>query len=120
MENLHPAEALQKHLNAIVDAETDKSRDNAVPISCFPSMHATWGMFIVYYFARWRRKTLYFTVPWCILMLLGGLALGQHYLVDYMVAIPVMILCVWCAEKLMHRWGHIGTPLEVTTKSPSE
>jgi hypothetical protein len=110
-EGFQPTATLQKHLDTISKSETMTTRYNAVPISCFPSMHAVWGMLIVYYLAHWRRRTLFLAMPWCILMLFGGLMLGQHYLVDYVASIPAVALSIYVARKIMQRWGNLGTPL---------
>lgn len=59
------------------------------PITCMPSMHMAWGMFIVFLAFRLHPATLVLTIPWLLLMLTGGVLLGQHYVVDYLAAIPV-------------------------------
>lgn len=88
-------------VKTIDDAETDASRDNTVPISCFPSMHAVWAYFIIYFLARVSVWSLLFTVPWTFLVLTGGLYFAQHYAVDYLIAIPVALASIFVANFLL-------------------
>jgi hypothetical protein len=111
LSSFHPSASLQKHIAFIADTETDTAHDNAVPVTCLPSMHAVWGFLVLYYFARINRKTLFFTLPWIFAVLTGGLGLGQHYFVDYIAAIPCALLSVGIAKLLMKKWGTIGTPV---------
>ena len=105
-----PTDTLQGYLNTMARSETATERDNSVPISCFPSMHAMWAMLIVYYFSRIDRRLLLVAVPWIVLLLFGGLLFGQHYLVDYIASLPGAILAVYLARMFLKKWGSLGTP----------
>lgn len=96
-----PSIETKKIIERISNAEADEENDNAVPISCFPSMHATWSFFIVYFLFRLRKWTLFVTLPWTILLLLGGLYFAQHYAIDYLVAIPVAAASIFLAGLLL-------------------
>lgn len=94
----HPSPDSSAVSKRIADSDKDIAHDNAVPISCFPSMHAVWALFVVYFAMRVRRWSLFFTIPWLILMLISGLFFAQHYAVDYIVALPVATLSVFLAN----------------------
>lgn len=102
----HPTPETFSLIKRIGEAEKDTARDNAVPISCFPSMHAVWGLFIVFFLARVRKWSLMLTLPWLTLMLVGGLYFAQHYAVDYIVALPVGAASMWIAELLLRPRRH--------------
>jgi len=93
--------AVESVRKEISSAETAVPLDNAVPVSCFPSMHAEWSMICVYYLARLRRFTLFVTVPWILLLLVGGVVFGQHYVVDYLFGAILAALSIWGAKKLL-------------------
>jgi len=88
-------------INSIDKAETQTTQDNAVPISCLPSMHAVWTVFIIYFLARLTLWSLAFTLPWAVLVLTGGLYVAQHYAIDYVAALPVAALSVWGGSLLL-------------------
>ena len=90
-------------IKRIDESETDKERDNAVPVSCFPSMHAVWSFFVVFFLARVRKWSLALTLPWVTLVLTGGLYVAQHYAVDYVVALPVAAASIWLAGLLLRK-----------------
>ena len=64
------------------------------PISTAPSMHVAWAIIIVYYLFKFRRKTIYFTLPWAIFSSLGAVYLGQHYFIDVLVSLPVAFIAI--------------------------
>ncbi len=72
--------------------------------NCVPSMHLTWAILIA-----WNAKALRFRVPLQIyagLMAVATIAVGEHYLVDLLLAVPfsigVQYLTMWI---LRHRLG---------------
>lgn len=101
MAGYQPSTLTKALVAKISRAETIVERDNAVPISCFPSMHAVWAIIVVYFLAKVRRATLWASIPWLLLTLTGGLYFAQHYLIDYVVAVPVAILSIICAHWLI-------------------
>lgn len=76
---------------------TDISKNQT---SCFPSMQAVLALIAIYFFARIDRRTIFLSIPWLTLNLAGGLYYAQHYLVDYIVAIPVAMLGIASAYLL--------------------
>lgn len=96
--NAYTSETMQGILVNI----TDKEKDNSFPVSSFPSMHATWAMIVVFYLYKIRSFTLAMSVPWMVLMLLGGLYLGQHYLVDYFIAVLIAGVSIFSANALLN------------------
>lgn len=96
LQSYNPPAPVWSSLERMGRVETNEDRDVTVPVSCFPSMHATWAMLIAYFLFRVWRKSLYLTIPWILLLLTGGIYYAQHYVVDYIAAIPIVIisLCV--------------------------
>ena len=77
-----------------------------------PSLHLTWAV-ISWWFAprspRWLRPLLAgFVVTTC----LATIGLGQHYLIDLIVAVPFMIGVIALFER---RWTLAGVATLVTT-----
>lgn len=101
MDTYKPSSFTTEKINKIVNSSVSPDKDDAVPISCFPSMHAVWSLIVIYFLARISRYTILFSVPWLVLNLSGGLYFAQHYLVDYIVAIPIAMLSISCAYWLL-------------------
>jgi hypothetical protein len=74
-------------------------------------MHATWSVLSIYFFSLLLPLSLIVTVPWVMLLLTGGLLFAQHYLVDYLVALPVAAASILISAWLLRR--------EERQKSPS-
>lgn len=92
------------------ETETDTKLGDAVPVSCFPSMHATWTFFVVYFLSEIAAWSLFLTVPWTLALLMGGVYYGQHYAVDYLVAVPiaaVSILLAYALIRLEEKWHRL-------------
>lgn len=67
--------------------------------NCFPSMHLTWAMLIA-----WNARALRFRVPlqiYAVLMALATIAVGEHYLIDLLVAVPFAIGVQWLTLWMM-------------------
>lgn len=107
-----PPLAASQTIVRIAEAETNIEKDSTVPISCFPSMHAAWGMFVVYFLFKLSALSLLITLPWFTLLLAGGVYFAQHYVVDYIVAIPVAIASLFLANLLLRfeAWYKEKTP----------
>lgn len=97
-----PNQLTKETTQRISDSETQEEADNTVPVSCFPSMHATWSLLAVFFIALLWRPSLFMTVPWILLLLTGGLYFAQHYAVDYLVAIPIALVSIGAG------WALIG------------
>jgi hypothetical protein len=97
-----PSVRVTEMIRIIEQSETDTQNDNAVPISCFPSSHALWAIFAVYFLATITAWSLIVSLPWLILLLLGGIYFAQHYVIDYLVAIPIAIICIVLAHYSIH------------------
>lgn len=78
-----------------------QEQKNAMPITTMPSMHWAWSIIIVYYlFKKWRR-TIFLSSVWLSFNLFGTVYLGNHYLVDGLVAIPLAVLSLLLANLLI-------------------
>lgn len=96
-----PTPLAKQIITRIEESETTKSRDNQVPVSCFPSMHAVWSYFIIYFLARITLWSLIITIPWAVIVLTGGMYFAQHYFIDYVIAIPLAVVSIVCAIWLL-------------------
>ncbi|HEY4499205.1 MAG TPA: phosphatase PAP2 family protein [Candidatus Paceibacterota bacterium] len=99
LQNYRPSPFTADKISVMAESETF-SPENSVPITCFPSAHAIWGALSVYYLAIWSPLTLIVSVPWIMLMLTAGLYFAQHYLVDYLAAIPITVLCIVATNEI--------------------
>lgn len=106
----HPSSFTTARILQIQNAETDVSMDNTVPISCFPSAHAMWAIFSVYYLAVILPWTLIVSVPWALLLLTGGLYFAQHYAVDYLIAAVIAFVCIVAANRMIRDDAKKGGP----------
>lgn len=87
--------------NARVMAYQEKmwqKQKNFLPVSTMPSMHWAWSIIIVYYLFKKERKTIILSSIWLIFNLFGTIYLGNHYLIDGLVAIPLVILSLYFAN----------------------
>ena len=89
-----PNQLTKEVTQKISDSETHNEAVNAVPVSCFPSMHAAWSLLVIFFLASVWRPSLFLTVPWTLLLLTGGLYFAQHYAVDYLMAVPVVLASI--------------------------
>jgi membrane-associated phospholipid phosphatase len=80
--------------------EIREEQKNSMPISTFPSMHTTWGILMVYYLYKNYKKSIIVFGPWLFFMILGTFYLGQHYLVDILMAFPIAILTIFLSEQV--------------------
>lgn len=74
---------------------------NSLPITTMPSMHWAWSIIIVYYLFKKSRKTLAFSSVWLVFDLFGTVYLGNHYLADGLVAVPLAVLSIFLANSLI-------------------
>ena len=96
-----PSALTADYISRIAKAETNALRDNTVPVSCFPSMHAAWSFMVVYFLAKLRRWTLFVSLPWLALLLMSGIYFAQHYVVDYVVSVPIVAISLFLAYLLI-------------------
>jgi len=81
--------------------EVGASPGDVAPVTTMPSMHVAWTIIIVYYLFKFRRKTIYFTLPWAFFSILGTVYLAQHYFIDILIALPITLLAIWLANCLV-------------------
>jgi membrane-associated phospholipid phosphatase len=64
--------------------------------NAMPSMHLTWALLLVFYAPRKWKGWL---VVYAVLVAVSTVALGQHYLVDLIAAIPFTVVVQWMATR---------------------
>jgi len=67
----------------------------SAPRNCIPSMHMVWVLLLWYYSPRWLRPLAVFVV---MLTAAATLGLGEHYVIDLIVAVPYSLLIVCLVE----------------------
>lgn len=93
IENYRPNEAVKKFQDKMWD-----SQKNAKPITTLPSMHWAWSAIVFYYLFRKHRATAILSSLWLFLALLGTVYLGNHYLIDGLIAAPLAVAAILLAE----------------------
>jgi hypothetical protein len=56
--------------------------------NCIPSLHTTWALFLVWYARPLAMPLRVFSALWLLLTLVATLGLGEHYLMDLVIAVP--------------------------------
>jgi len=70
------------------------SSNQVAPVSTFPSMHVAWAIIIAYLFFKLNKKTAFVFFPWCIFTILGTFCLAQHYFVDILLSLPLVLISI--------------------------
>jgi PAP2 superfamily protein len=86
----HSAPAMAPHP---IEIPASQARD------CLPSMHMAWAIF-VYLACRGTRRIIWFGAYCVFVTIISTLGLGEHYLVDLIVAFPFALI-VWYACALV-------------------
>jgi hypothetical protein len=99
----------------------DWSAPSSIPISprnCLPSMHFSWSLMIAWNVqSRWLRVGLWF---YAALIAVATLALGEHYLIDLIVAVPYTVAVQWVALAWDRRGFNVKTESEFIALSSSD
>jgi len=73
-------------------------------LSAFPSGHILVAAIVVILAAHWRLRQTPLFLLWGLLLWLGTLYLGYHYLIDTLVALPLAPLCIWAGFRISRRF----------------
>ena len=69
-----------------------------VPRNCMPSMHVTWALLLaINARSRWLAAALW---VYAAIIAVSTLALGEHYLIDLIAAVPYTVAAQWVARKI--------------------
>ncbi len=72
--------------------------------NCFPSLHTTWGLLVLIYAWKYKRKVF----AWLLLpvsqMILATVFLRYHYIVDLAAAIPFTLFIYWLSNLLARKF----------------
>ncbi len=79
-------------------ARVSQSQKNLPPVSTIPSMHFVWAAFVVVTLFRFKKILGLLTVPWFFFSSIGTVYLGQHFVVDLVVALPIGACALLLAE----------------------
>lgn len=71
------------------------------PISTMPSMHVAWAIIIAYLTFKLNKKLSLIFIPWAIFSTIGTVYLAQHYFIDIIVSIPIAVISLEIAKKLV-------------------
>lgn len=67
--------------------------------NCIPSLHLTWALLgLVYIAPRWR----WLAIAFAILTAAATLGIGEHYLLDLIVAVPYTWATCWVVSRTLH------------------
>jgi len=71
-------------------------------VSAMPSLHVSMVALTSYWLAVLKRWTLFFTVPWVLLVWTATVLLGWHYILDGLGGIILTTACIWLNKQLFH------------------
>ena len=70
----------------------------AGPPNAMPSVHLSLALFFIWLCRKWRFAS-FFTIPFAALIAIATLALGEHYAIDLIVAVPFAAACFLAFER---------------------
>ena len=91
-------------LTGLVSDFTQKIKEQqkgSPPISTIPSMHVVWSIIIAYLTFKLNKRLSLIFIPWAIFSTIGTVYLAQHYFVDIIVSIPIAVISLEIAKKLV-------------------
>ncbi|MBN2399878.1 MAG: fused MFS/spermidine synthase [Candidatus Aminicenantes bacterium] len=71
--------------------------------NCFPSLHTSWGLLVLIYAWKYRKKIFWILLLPVSQMILATVFLRFHYVIDLIAAVPYTFFIYWLNEKLMAR-----------------
>jgi membrane-associated phospholipid phosphatase len=74
-------------------------------VSAMPSLHIGMVTLTAYWLAVTKRKTLFVTVPWVLLVWTSTVVLGWHYILDGVGGVALGVICVWLTLWVLDRAG---------------
>ncbi len=69
--------------------------------NCFPSLHTSWGLLVLIYAWKYRKKIFWILLLPVSQMILATVFLRFHYVIDLIAAVPYTFFIYWLNEKLM-------------------
>ncbi len=97
----HPSDRLQAEF-AIAEKRSATAGSNYFDLTNLPSMHAAWGLGLVYFGAiALGVGAGYAFGAWFLLEILGAVYTGEHYGVDIIAGIAIAIIAFWVVEKIL-------------------
>ena len=72
-----------------------------IPRNCFPSLHTSWGLLVLLYAWKYRKKTFWLFFFPVSQMILATVFLRYHYVIDLIAAVPYTFFIYWLNEKIM-------------------
>jgi len=78
------------------------SSHNFLDVTTFPSVHAGFSVGVIIYAFLFYPPSVFITLPWFILEMLGALYLGQHYAIDLFLGSILAVLVYYLVKLLFH------------------
>ncbi len=72
-----------------------------IPRNCFPSLHTAWGLLVLLYAWKYRKKAFWVLLLPISQMILATVLLRYHYVIDLIAAVPYTFFIYWLNEKLI-------------------
>ncbi len=74
-----------------------------IPRNCFPSLHTAWGLLVLLYAWKYRKKAFWIFLFPISQMILATVFLRYHFVIDLIAAVPYTAFIYWLNEKLLAR-----------------
>ncbi|MCX6557043.1 MAG: fused MFS/spermidine synthase [Candidatus Aminicenantes bacterium] len=75
----------------------------AIPRNCFPSLHTAWGLLVLLYAWKYKKKIFWILLFPISQMIVATVFLRFHYVIDLIAALPYTFFIYWLNEKLMSK-----------------
>jgi spermidine synthase len=86
---------------AFIDIKLAGFPHPAIPRNCFPSLHTAWGLLVLIYAWKYKKKIFWILSFPVSQMILATVFLRYHYVIDLIAAVPYTFFIYWLNEKLM-------------------
>lgn len=103
IENAVIAPSVQSLVDTLAELKTwSRPEDNYYAVTAFPSMHVAWGLLIAYFSYLLWKPLLFLTGPWSVFNLAGSIYSLQHYAVDIIASIVLVVIIILAVRFIMN------------------
>ena len=107
LKQYHPRKVIEENQKSMWE-----SQKKEMPLTTMPSMHWAWSLISVYFLAKASKLTLFFSLPWLFLNLIGTIYLGCHYLIDGIIALFLAVIAILLTELIAFYFKPEANPQE--------